>query len=208
MTDEASAHPQTPPRTPITIALIVIGTLIFFVNAKLGEPLFRDYALWPLANHFMPWQLLSHAFLHGSITHLFFNLYGLYLFGAPIEACVGRSRYLSLLAGSAITAGIVQLIANAWEGNANPTVGASGALFGVMYVYARLFPKHRILLILPPIPLPAWLFVLLYGLLELYLGISGQSPQIAHFAHLGGLLGGALLFALWRTGRPAPPPTH
>lgn len=197
MNDPIEATDTARPRTPMTIGMIVICTVVFFANAKFGNPLYRDFALWPWSGPFQPWQLLSHAFLHGSITHLFFNMYGLYLFGSQVEQTVGRYRYLSLLVVSAMTAGLVQLLANAWENSQAPTVGASGALFGVMYVYARLYPKAKIMLILPPIPLPAWLFVLLYALLELYLGFSRATTQIAHFAHLGGLLGGIVIFAHW-----------
>ncbi|WP_170113074.1 rhomboid family intramembrane serine protease [Ahniella affigens] len=198
MHERPLTNDDPPTRTPITIGLIVLCTAAFFVDATLDHQLLEMFALWPLTGPFAPWQLLTHMFLHGSPEHLFFNMYGFYLFGSPIERAVGRYRYVLLIGTGALTAGLVQLLANAIEQSAAATVGASGALFGLLYVFARLFPKARIVPLIPPIPMPAWLFVLLYALVELYLGFSQADTQIAHFAHLGGLLGGFLVFAGWR----------
>lgn len=185
-------------RTPITIDLIVLCSAVFFIDAWFDHQLLEAFALWPLTGPFEPYQLLSHMLLHGSPPHLIFNMYGIYLFGTPIERAVGQRRYVALILISALVAGLVQLLANAIERSTAPTVGASGALFGLMYAFARLFPKARIVPLIPPIPMPAWLFVLLYALLELYLGFSQADTQIAHFAHLGGLLGGVMVYAGWR----------
>lgn len=100
-----------------------------------------------------------------------------------------------------LTAAAVQLLVTSALGNAAPTVGASGGLFGLLIGFAMVFPRRTITPLLPLIPMPAWLFVTLYGLLELTLGVTGSASGVAHFAHLGGLLGGWLVMRYWR-GQP------
>jgi membrane associated rhomboid family serine protease len=79
-----------------------------------------------------------------------------------------------------------------------PTIGASGGVFGLLLAFGLFFPHRTVMLLIPPVPLPAWLFVTLYGLLELTLGVTGTSQGVAHFAHLGGMLGGWLMIRSWR----------
>ena len=160
-------------------------------------------ALWPLGDSpgaapFRPWQLLSYGFLHGSFIHLFMNMFALYMFGPDIERLVGSRRFLIYYLVCVITAAATQLIVMHTVADPSPTVGASGGVFGLLLAFGIAFPKRKLMLIFPPIPLPAWLFVTLYGLLELYLGFSGRDSNVAHFAHLGGMIGGFALIVYWR----------
>jgi membrane associated rhomboid family serine protease len=142
----------------------------------------------------MPWQLVSYAFLHGGMLHLFFNMYALFMFGGEIERLFGTRWYASYFVVCIVSAAIAQLIVAAVSGGTPyPTVGASGGVFGLLLAYGMYFPQRKLMLIFLPVPLPAWVFVLLYGALELYLGVTGLAPGIAHFAHLGGMVGGILM---------------
>jgi membrane associated rhomboid family serine protease len=164
-----------------------------------GDATFLQFALWPLGMDnqfvgFMPWQLVSYAFLHGGMLHLFFNMYGLFFFGSEIEKLFGPRWYASYYVVCVVTAAIAQLIvAAAVDGRPYPTVGASGGVFGLLLAFAIYFPQRQLMLIFLPVPLPAWVFVILYGALELFLGVTGTQPGVAHFAHLGGMVGGFLM---------------
>lgn len=151
---------------------------------------------------FMPWQLVTYAFLHGGWLHLTFNMFGLWMFGSELERIWGPRRLAFFYFASVLAAAATQLTVTSFAGSAEPTIGASGGLFGLLIGFAVLFPKRIILLLIPPIPLPAWLFVTLYGLLELILGVTGTESGIAHFAHLGGLAGGWLVIRYWRGQAP------
>lgn len=158
-------------------------------------------ALWPLnTGNFLPWQPVTYAFLHGSAWHLFFNMLGLWMFGSELEAVWGRKRYAMLLLASALTAAAAQLVFTLVMGSYAPTVGASGALFGLLLSYGLMFPDRIIMPLFPPIPMKAKVFVAIFGGLELLLGITTTSG-IAHFAHLGGMLGAWLMINYWRGAR-------
>lgn len=188
---------------PLTQSLIIANVAVFLLEQWLGNTITGWFALWPLGSGlFMPWQLGSYAFLHAGLTHLAFNMFGLWMFGGELERLWG-SRRLALFYGvSVLTAGLVQLVVTAGIGNGAPTVGASGGLFGLLIGFAMVFPRRTITPLLPPIPMPAWLFVTLYGLIELTLGVTGSASGVAHFAHLGGLLGGWLVMRFWRGQLP------
>jgi membrane associated rhomboid family serine protease len=123
----------------------------------------------------------------------------LYMFGGDIERLLGTRRFLVYYLVCVIGAAVTQLVV---MGNmarpAGPTIGASGGVFGLLLAFGMAYPQRRIILLFPPIPMPAWLFVTLYGLLELYLGVTGTSQGVAHFAHLGGMLAGYVLLTVWR----------
>jgi membrane associated rhomboid family serine protease len=184
---------------PITQALILLNVVVYFLMMLLGDGPFLWFALWPLGMEgfgisFMPWQLITYGFLHGGMAHLFFNMYGLFLFGSEIERLFGPRWYASYFLVCVVSAAIAQLIVAAVLGGpAYPTVGASGGVFGLLLAYGMYFPQRKLMLIFLPVPLPAWVFVLLYGALELFLGVTGTAPGIAHFAHLGGMVGGILM---------------
>jgi len=122
---------------------------------------------------------------------------GLWMFGAELEQVWGRKRYMTFFAASVLAAAVVQLLVNAALGSTAPTVGASGGLFGLLLAFAMIFP-NRIILLFFVIPMKAKYLVLLYGLLELYQGVYVMNSGVAHFAHLGGMLGGLLTIRYWR----------
>jgi membrane associated rhomboid family serine protease len=186
-----------PPLPPATRLLILINVAVFLVQQALGDTMIRLFALWPLGSGlFEPWQLLSYAFLHGSVLHIFVNMLALYMFGSALEMYWGGRRFVIYFLLCVLTAALTQLAVRT-PGNLIPVIGASGGIFGVLLAFAWYFPRQRVLLY-AVIPIPAWLFVTVYGLLELFFGVSGIEPGVAHFAHLGGLAGGALCILYWR----------
>ncbi len=166
-------------------------------------------ALWPLQpldgrSYFHVWQIVTYAFLHSTdnVAHLLFNMLGLWMFGAEIERYVGPWRLLACYVASVITAALTQLFVPELLG-APPasTIGASGGVFGLLLAYALMFPNRKVIPLIPPIPMPAWVFATLYAGLELVMGVTGTMSGIAHFAHLGGMIGSALVVMQWRGGR-------
>ncbi len=187
----------------MTQALVALNVLIFALQQLAGEPLILWFALWPLGSGlFMPWQLASYAFLHGGLAHLAFNMYGLWLFGGELERVWGPRRLATFFAVSVLVAALAQLLVTAMMGSNVPTVGASGGLFGLLIGFAMVFPRRTVTPLLPPIPMPAPMFVAVYGAIELSLGVTGSASGVAHFAHLGGLLGGWLVMRYWRGQAP------
>jgi membrane associated rhomboid family serine protease len=159
-------------------------------------------ALWPLTSgRFMPWQVLTYGLLHGDLTHLFFNMFGLWMFGSELERLWGERRYLQFIVASLLAAAAAQLVVTYLAGSSYPTVGLSGALYGLLLAFGMLFPNRRIMLLIPPIPMKARTFVIVFGVLELVLGMAGRTG-VAHFAHLGGMLGGWLMIRYWRGQGP------
>jgi membrane associated rhomboid family serine protease len=192
---------------PITRALIIANIAMFGAQALVGDALIVYLGLWPINTAalaadglgFAPWQLVTYSFLHGGVTHLFFNMFALYMFGGELERLFGPKRYLNLYFLSVIAAAITQLVFSAIAGGEPyPTVGASGGVFGLLLAYGMYFPTRMVMLLFPPIPLPAPVFVVIYGALELYLGVTGTQQGVAHFAHLGGMFGAWLLIRYWR----------
>ena len=207
----------------VTKALLIANIVGFVLQWLLGDGRLLAFMLWPLggdvydpagmAPSFMPWQLLSYAFLHGGFAHIAFNMLALVMFGAPLEYTWGQKRYLSYYMVCMVGAGLCQLAVGAWmmaNGSGGyPTIGASGAIFGLLLAYGMLFPNQRVMLLIPPIPMKARTLVIVYGALELLLGFTGLQPGVAHFAHLGGMLFGWLMIRYWRGqppfGRRGPP---
>ena len=190
---------------PATAALIAANVGMFLIAGAIPQLMLR-FALWPIGGEwlvlsrlgagFAPWQLVTYAFLHGSLMHLAVNMFGLYMFGGPLEQAFGVRRYLVYYFSCVLTAALTQLVVLALSGTFVPTVGASGGVFGLLLGFAMLFPHTRIMLLFPPIPMRARTFAIAYAAIELVLGIAGSSG-IAHFAHLGGMLGGFLLIRHW-----------
>jgi membrane associated rhomboid family serine protease len=146
---------------------------------------------------FAPWQVVTYAFLHGGLMHLAVNMFGLYMFGSPLEQAFGRRRYLVYYLSCVLSAALTQLIVLGLSGTRVPTVGASGGVFGLLLGFAMLFPHTRIMLLFPPIPMRARTFAIVYAAVELLLGVTGSQTGVAHFAHLGGMLGGFVLLKRW-----------
>lgn len=189
---------------PVTRALIAANAVMFLLELVAESGMTLYLALWPWGASFQPWQIVTYSFLHASFWHLFVNMFALFMFGGELERLWGNKRYLELYFASVITAGMSQLVFSSLSGaDPYPTVGASGGVFGLLLAYAMYFPRRTIMLLIPPIPMPAWLFVTLYGLLELYLGVTGTQGGVAHVAHLGGMLGAWLLILYWRGRFPS-----
>jgi membrane associated rhomboid family serine protease len=215
--------------SPVVKNLIIINIIIFAgANLLLGHEMTRNgFALdgiinswlavhYPESEFFQPIQLLSYMFMHGSVTHILFNMLGLFMFGPPIEYIWGAKRFLfyyfftgfgALVLDFAVkyyqiyhtnisTEDVMDLVNS-------PMVGASGAIFGLLAAYGYMFPNNIITPLIPPIPMKAKYFVFVYAALEIYLGISNMAQgtsNIAHFAHVGGALFGFLLMTYWSKG--------
>lgn len=210
---------QRPSSIPnVIFALLIINGLAFAAQQFVPQMRFGQVwldvttvylGLWPVGTpdflpQFMPWQLLTYGFLHDtqSILHIAFNMLMLWMFGRHVELFMGARRFLIYYLVCVIGAGIVQLVVANFSDGISPTIGASGGVFGILLAYGMLFPNRMILLIFPPIPMPAKYMVIFFGLMELYLGLSGSAPGIANFAHLGGMLFGFILIRYWTKARP------
>jgi membrane associated rhomboid family serine protease len=204
-----------------TRALLVANAAVFLLQLVLDGALFAPLMLWPLgvdplyrmtgAEAFMPWQLVTYGFLHGNFPHLAFNMLALVMFGSQLEYAWGARRFATYFLVCVAGAGLCQLLVTSWGvdggGRPFPTVGASGGVFGLLLAYGMLFPHQRVMLLIPPIPMRARTLALVYGVVELAMGITGTQSGVAHFAHLGGMLFGWLLIRHWRgqppfSGRP------
>jgi membrane associated rhomboid family serine protease len=190
--------------TPIVRVLVFLNVAVFGVQQLVPDELLTRFALWPVGRHYLPgfgtvgfepWQLLTSAFLHGGVAHIALNLYALFSFGGMVERALGSRRFAWLYFASVLTAGAVQLlvVTATVEHGVVPTVGASGGVFGVLLAFAVLFPHSRVMLLFPPIPMKAWVLVAGYAAIELASGVFGTSQGVAHFAHLGGMLGAAIV---------------
>jgi membrane associated rhomboid family serine protease len=190
--------------TAVTI-LIAANVLVFLLQLQWGGALDGAFALWPLqpiggVSYFHSWQIITYAFLHSTdnIAHLLFNMLGLWMFGAQIERYVGPRRLLTCYFASVVTAALTQLFVPMLFGAPpGPTIGASGGVFGLILAYAVMFPKSKVAVYFL-IPMPTWLFATLYAGIELLQGVTGSQSGVAHFAHLGGMVGSALVIMQWR----------
>jgi len=200
------------PMTPVVRQLILVNAAVFVLQQVVADGLFTHFALWPLGQHFVPglgrvgfepWQLLTSAFLHGGFPHIALNMFALWSFGTMVERAVGSRRFAWLYFASVFTASLVQLlvVTATLKGGAVPTVGASGGVFGVLLAFAFMFPQARMIVFPIPIPMKAWILVTLYAVIELTSGVFGTMQGVAHFAHLGGMLGAAGVLLYWRNSR-------
>ena len=217
--------------------LLIINGLLFFATISLenyGINLTQIFGLHQLqSSNFMPHQLITHFFMHGNFSHLFFNMFALWMFGKTLEKIWGAKRFLIYYLITAIGAAILHLIVSQYQilylsnnipeildlakqglynvGNSDslrltqlvntPTVGASGAVFGILLAFGMLFP-NTLLYIYFALPIKAKYFVILYRILELYLGLSNNpADNVAHFAHLGGMIFGFFLIKYWQKNR-------
>lgn len=190
----------------VIFILLIANALVYAAQFWMPNFMYGNFALWPIGSqyaNFMPWQLATYGFLHdiNGINHILFNMFGLWMFGRDLERIMGPRRFLTYYMTCVIGAGFVQLIVASMGGGDYPTVGASGGVFGILLAYGLAFPNRTVVLLIPPIPMKAKYFVLFYGLLELYLGVSGSAPGVANFAHLGGMLFGYILIQRWRLQR-------
>jgi membrane associated rhomboid family serine protease len=182
-----------------------------------GDALIERFALFNAASPlFHSYQVFTYMFLHGGISHLFFNMFALWMFGRTLELELGSQRFFTYYMVCGIGAALIQLgvsyaeyahmldAAGVYAASrllAIPTVGASGAVFGLLLAFGVLHPNNRIMLMFPPVVLKAKWFVLIYGLIELVFGMSGYQAGGAHFAHLGGMIWGFGLLYWWKKQR-------
>ncbi len=209
---------------PGTRNLLIANVVIFLVQMIFHDnatfTVTRLFGLWPLGPDrifamgpdgpvyvgFRVWQVVTSGFLHGGFLHIALNMYALFLFGGAIEQTFGTRHFLVYYFVCMITASLAQLaVIHYFTGGFYPTIGASGAIFGILLAFGMLYPHQRLLLVFPPIELPAWAFVTGYGALELVQGVLGTQAGVAHFAHLGGMLGGFVLIQYWRGKLPIKP---
>lgn len=187
---------------PVVMNLIIINTLFWLAGTLLPRVdgfLIEHLALFPIGSQwFHSWQTVTYMFLHGGFSHLFFNMFALWMFGRNLEYELGSKRFLIYYMVCGIGAGLIQLLVGFLEGSGNATIGASGAIFGILLAFGMLHPNDIIMLVFPPIALKAKWFVVIYGVIELFAGIGGRMDNVAHFAHLGGMLWGFLLLWIWK----------
>ena len=227
---------------PVVKNLLIINGLFFlgtYAFSTLGLDLVKLLGLFiPQSEYFRPYQPVSYIFMHGSIDHIFFNMFALWMFGNTLENYWGGKRFLIYYLLTGLGAGLIHLGVLEWQyfsvigqvssdalemirsegmavlemrqnysdpalaklnGVLNvPTVGASGAVFGLLLAFGMMFPNAQIYLYFL-FPIKAKYFVIGYGLLELFSGVSNRpEDNVAHFAHLGGMLIGFILIKIWR----------
>ena len=220
--------------TPVTTNLIIINALMLlasFVLGTKGIDLDRWLGMhyWE-ADHFEPYQMITYMFMHAGLSHCFFNMFSLFVFGRLLETVWGGGRFLIYYLVTGVGAAITQQLAWMWQIsdiineinlttpgsllthgefiqyypylNQFITVGASGAVFGILLAFGMMFPNARLILLFPPIPIKAKWLVIGYGVIELLAGVGGTTgDNVAHFAHLGGMLFGLVFILLWRHRR-------
>ena len=182
---------------PAVKHLLIINGLCFLAlnTPQIGELLFQFGALWPIGTgRFEVWQLVSYMFLHAGFSHIFFNLFALWMFGQSIENYWGTQRFTVYYFLTGIGAALLHMLVG---GGGAPTLGASGAVYGILLAFGMMFPERRIMLLFPPIPLKAKYFVAIFGAIELVSGFMRTNSGVAHFAHLGGMIVGFILIKYW-----------
>lgn len=207
--------------------LIVVNVIVFIGSQFAGDITYDVLALhYPKNDLFGVWQLVTHMFMHGSISHILFNMFGLWMFGAPLVQMWGKNKFLFFYFSTGIGAALLQLfvyhlqiqdwvnelvgqgyqldaIYSSLQGGQSlfnvTMVGASGALYGVLVAFAVMFPNAELMLIFLPIPIKAKYFVPLILVMDLFFGFSSYSMgPIAHFAHVGGAVTGFLIMWYWK----------
>ena len=223
---------------PVTRHLLAINVIVWLATVVLQQVNMIDLNRWLglhfwLGSNFNPAQLFTYMFMHANFTHLFFNMFSLWMFGSLLERVLGSKRYLfyyitcglgaalvqelvwqftwqDILAASVTgpVASVTDIIKAINEGhaaftmdnfyNSMVTIGASGAVFGILLAFGMLFPTMPMYIIPFPFPIKAKWMVLGYGVIELFFGVTGEMSGVAHFAHLGGMIAGILLILYWR----------
>ena len=206
-----------------TRSITIINVLVMIMTSLSGDAMYERFALfYPTSPFFRIWQPVTHMFMHGGFWHLFFNMYTLYFFGRVLEERWGAKKFLIFyfvtgLGAALVHTGVEWMQMNHWMSQVadgsiaaqakihalkmTPTVGASGAIYGVLMGFAMLYPDAVLSLIFPPVSMKAKWFVLIFGGIELLTGVTGVGGGIAHFAHLGGLIFGYLLIMYWKKKR-------
>lgn len=201
----------------LNVGLAIIQALTSVNGAMYGSPLIEYGSMYHFSSeNFYPFQIVTHMFLHADMTHLLMNMLPIVFFGPMLEQTLGEKRFITLYMVSGIGAGLFFSLVQHLElsyhlQSASPQqiqwvydnlpgmVGASGAVFGILMMAALLFPNTRIMLLLPPIPMKLKYFVMIYGAIELFSGFrNNPKDNVAHFAHIGGMLFAFILLQIWR----------
>ena len=199
---------------PVTKNIVAINVLVFIATLVNQQFMVANFAMfYPTSPFFRPWQIITHMFMHGGFWHIFFNMYSLLMFGTVLERSIGSKKFLIFyfvtgLGAVALHTGVEWIEAQIFMDNEQvmayhnllmtPTLGASGAIYGVLIGYAMVYPQSRLTLLFPPVTLTAKWMVIIFAAIELFTGITGTADGVAHFAHLGGMLFGWLLIRMWR----------
>jgi membrane associated rhomboid family serine protease len=205
---------------PVVKNLAILNSIMLLITFLTGNFMYEKFALFYFESPlFKPYQLVTHMFMHGNFLHLFFNMYSLIIFGIVLEQVWGSKKFFIYYMVTGLGAAALHSLTLWFEVSAlerafnagdmsvtegiqnlmlTPTVGASGAVYGVLLAYGMLFPNNVLQLLFPPVALKAKWFVLIFGAIELFLGFSARGSNIAHFAHLGGMLFGYLLIIYWK----------
>jgi len=209
-----------PPVTKNLIIINIFALLFTIAFERRGDFMIQYFALfYPASPYFHFWQYITYMFMHGGFWHLFFNMYSLFIFGSVLERVWGTKKFLifyfvcglgaaavhtgiqgieAVILEKQIAAGAAGAVAKYHALMATPTVGASGAIYGLLLGYGMLYPDSRLTLIFPPVSLKAKWFVMIFAAIELFTGVTGTAEGVAHFAHLGGMIFGLLLILYWK----------
>ena len=204
----------------VTRNLFFVNVIVFVAYLLNKDFMMTTFALfYPTSHYFHWWQLITHMFMHGGWAHIFFNMWALIMFGSAVEQTIGSRKMLILyfVAGlgavalhfgtmymeclyfeNQLEAGVLSAAQSYARLKVTPTVGASGAIYGLLMSYALLYPQNRLTLIFPPISMKAMTWVIIFAVIELFVGIRGVADGVAHFAHLGGMLFGWLMIRYWK----------
>ena len=196
----------------VTRNIIAINVLMFIATLVNQNFMIGNFAMfYPASPYFRIWQPLTHMFMHGGFWHIFFNMYTFFFFGTMLERTLGSKKFLWFYFITGFGAVALHMLVQWLQVRAGvnvaalyqtPVLGASGAVYGVLIGYAMLFPNDRMTLLFPPVTLKAKWMMLIFAGIELVTGAVGTADGVAHFAHLGGMLFGAILIIWWRkTGR-------
>jgi len=198
---------------PIVKSLLIVNGIMFLIELQVGVAIIEKLALWPLdfstgigseleRPQFQISQLVTYAFLHGGLMHLLLNMYALWMCGSRLENLWGSKVFAIYYFVCVVGAGLVQLFVSSQGDSYYPTIGASGGVFGLLLAFGMFYPRVPLFIIFLPVPIQARFFVILYGAIELWFGVTGLAEGIAHFAHLGGMLFGLILILYWKKYPP------
>jgi membrane associated rhomboid family serine protease len=221
-------RPQSNFGIPMVVKNLLIINVLFFAGTLLSKNIdfYQLFGLhFPTAPNFKVWQPITYMFMHSDYMHIFFNMFGLFMFGSTLEKHWGPKRFLIYYMVTGIGAAIVHFTVfyfvsmprfenelnilaaqgyaipdSLWDEflNGNLVVGASGSIFGLLLAFGMLFPNTELMMLFFPVPIKAKYFVIGYGLIELFSGVrAAEGDNVAHFAHLGGMLFGFILIKYW-----------
>lgn len=200
------------PRIPMVVKnLIILNVIMLGLTLFSKQFMYQTFSLFYFKSPlFHPFQIISYMFMHGGFGHLFFNMFSLYMFGTVLENVWGSKKFFLYYMVTGIGAGLIhelvmylQIISTdlpqiAYQIAYTPTVGASGAVYGLLLAYGMLFPNNIISFIFPPISMKAKWMVIIFGVMEFIFGLTGTGGNIAHFAHFGGMIFGIILILYWK----------